>query len=379
MTSINDRDTVAGAVAALKRGAHDGPGGPDIPHRACLLSAAVPARLGGPELPPSAIGDELRTLAAQDGSLGQIPQSHLVFSRWLFNETDPANTPDAQQHWADLLLGNPSTLIANAQAEREPVVLDAGRINGRKMFCTGSIYADIIVVTARRPGEDRQTLAAFIPVDTPGVTVVDDWSALGQEFTGSGTVEFNNVPVAEHKVRSFDAALTLPGYGAFAQLLHAAIDVGIAGSALDAALNLVHRSDPDPLTSHLAGELVAQRFAAEAVVEKAGRALDELWAHHGSSGSPGTSESCDSYDSPDAAAVSLQVAAAKVTTGKLTVDLASRIFELTGTRGTAGDSSLDRHWRDLRTHTLHERRRDKLAVLGRAAVTGEDPELGPQL
>ena len=33
-------------------------------------------------------------------------------------------------------------------------------LNGRKIFCTGSIYAEVIVMTAHRPGEDRQTLAS---------------------------------------------------------------------------------------------------------------------------------------------------------------------------------------------------------------------------
>lgn len=330
------------------------------------LAATVPVRLGGPGLSPSHLASRVGALAEQDGSLGQVPQSNLSFSRWLFNEADPANTPEAQQYWADRLLGiqhhsgsgsssDSSILFANAQIDSAaatagggPVVLDNGRLNGRKIFCTGSIYAEVIVVAARRPGEDRQTLAAFLPVDAPGLTVVDDWSALGQEFTGSGTVVFEDVTVPEGALRSFDAALTLPGYGAFAQLLHAAIDVGIATSALDAALELTRQDDPDPLTSHLVAELVAQRFAAEVVVEKAGRTLDELWA------SGGTDTSAEA---------SLQVAAAKVTTGA---------------RGTAGGSNLDRHWRELRTHTLHERRRDKLATLGCAALTGENPPAGPK-
>ena len=132
---------------------------------------------------------------------------------------------------------------------------------------------------------------------------------------------FEDVTVPEGALRFFDAALSFPGYGAFAQLLHAAIDVGIATSALDAALDaaleLTRQVNPDPLTSHLTGELVAQRFAAESVVEKAGRNLDELWASGGTDTSAGAS---------------LQVAAAKVTTGALTVDLASCIYELTGTR-----------------------------------------------
>jgi alkylation response protein AidB-like acyl-CoA dehydrogenase len=243
------------------------------------------------------------------------------------------------------------------------VVVD-GTVNGTKIFCTGSPFADVLAVTGRRPGEGAQTVATFVAADAPGTDIVGDWDALGQRFTGSGTVRFRDVPVG--RLYSFDRALALPGYGAFAQLLHAAVDVGIATAALDAALGLAATSAPDPLTAHLAGELTAQRFAAQAVVEKAGGALDALWA-----GDP----------TARPAEVALQVAAAKVTTGALTVDLASRVYELTGTRATAGpgDEGLDRHWRDLRTHTLHERRRDKLAVLGRAALTGEDPVTGPQL
>lgn len=337
-----------------------------------LLAATVPARLGGPELPASVIAEVLRILASGDGSLGQIPQSHVVFTRWLFTGTHP----HAERRWADLLLDG--TLVANAQAERAPTVLQDGRLTGEKIFCTGSAYADVLAVTARRPGEDHQSLVVFLPADTAGIRVLDDWgehSPLGQEFTASGTVVLDNVAVPPEAVRAFDTASGPPAYGAFAQLLHTAIDVGISGAALDAALALSRdgaagASGPDPVTAHLAGDLVAAQFAAEAVLEKAGRAVDDAWAQ-GAAGDV-------------SAAASLAVAAAKTTTGRLTVDLASRLFELTGTRGVTGPGvgdggDLARHWRDLRTHTLHERRRDKLVVLGRAALTGEDPTPGPRL
>lgn len=290
----------------------------------------------------------------------QIPQSHFTFSRWLF----AGDHPEDEEYWAERLLTG--TFIANAQAERDPVTLHQSRLTGTKIFCTGSPFADVLAVTARRPGDDRQTIAAFLDAGSPGIRVHEDWDALGQRFTGSGTVTLEDATVPGHRVHTFDRALALPGYGAFAQLLHTAIDVGIASSALDRAL--VATTSTDDLTAQLAGELTAQRFAAEAVLEKAGRALDALWSRP------------DPTDA-DRADAALQVAAAKVTTGALTVDVASRIFELTGTRGTAahGDDGLDRHWRDLRTHTLHERRRDKAAVLGRVALTGEAPGLGPQL
>ncbi|MGN0097606.1 MAG: acyl-CoA dehydrogenase family protein [Corynebacterium sp.] len=334
--------------------------------RSGLLAATVPARLGGPELPASVIAEVCRILASGDGSLGQIPQSHMTFSRWLFTGSNPKD----EGRWARRLLDG--TLIANAQAEGAPVVLENNRLNGRKVFCTGSAYADVLAVTARHPGQDDQSLVVFLPVDTPGVTVLDDWTALGQEFTASGTVILQDVEVHADDIRympvsgsvSRSSPLTPPAYGAFAQLLHTAIDVGISGSALDAALEIAHSRDPDPLTAHVAGELVAQQFAAEAVLEKAGRSVDEVW----SGTAPGAS-------------ASLSVAAAKAMTGALTVDLASRIFELTGTGGATGDRgrALARHWRDLRTHTLHDRRREKLTVIGRAALSGDDPVPGRRL
>ncbi|MEJ6549253.1 acyl-CoA dehydrogenase family protein [Corynebacterium sp. USCH3] len=325
-----------------------------------LLAATVPARLGGPELPASVIAEVCRILASGDGSLGQIPQSHMTFSRWLFTGSHPHD----EQRWADLLLGG--TLIANAQAESAPVVLENDRLNGRKVFCTGSGYADVLAVTARHPHEDDQSLVVFLPVDTAGVTVVDDWAALGQEYTTSGTVILEDVEVRAGDIRSMSVAPSLvpPAYGAFAQLLHTAIDVGVAGAALDAALEVAYSRDPDPLTAHAAGELIAQQFAAEAVLEKAGRSVDAVWA-----------------GAAPAATASLDVAAAKATTGALTVDLASRIFELTGTGGATGDHGrvLARHWRDLRTHTLHDRRREKLRVIGHAALSGDAPVPGRRL
>ncbi|WP_145941223.1 acyl-CoA dehydrogenase family protein [Corynebacterium glyciniphilum] len=338
--------------------------------RSGLLAATVPTRLGGPELPASVIAEVCRILASGDGSLGQIPQSHMTFSRWLFTGSHPHD----EERWARRLLDG--TLIANAQAEETPVVLENNRLNGRKVFCTGSAYADVLAVTARHPGQDDQSLVVFLPVDAPGVTVLDDWTALGQEYTTSGTVILQDVEVGADDIRhtsvsasvsrsvSRSSPLTPPAYGAFAQLLHTAIDVGISGSALDAALEIAHSRDPDPLTAHVAGELVAQQFAAEAVLEKAGRSVDEVW----SGTAPGASASLD-------------VAAAKAVTGALTVDLASRIFELTGTGGATGDrgQALARHWRDLRTHTLHDRRREKLTVIGRAALSGDDPVPGRRL
>ncbi|MGO3026439.1 hypothetical protein [Corynebacterium variabile] len=79
-----------------------------------LLAATVPARLGGPELPPSQIADALRILATADGSLAQIPQSHFTFSRWLF----AGDHPGYEEYWAECLLTG--TFIVNARLSGTP-------------------------------------------------------------------------------------------------------------------------------------------------------------------------------------------------------------------------------------------------------------------
>lgn len=325
--------------------------------RSGLLAATVPARLGGPELPASEIAQALRILAATDGSLAQIPQSHFVFSRWLFSQQSAQ-----QELWASRLLSG--ELIANAQAEpRGPVLARNGRLSGTKYFCTGSLHADYLAITARQLGEETPSLGIFLPADTPGIEIHDDWRALGQRGTGSGTVTLNNVAFSPSDAYSFTEALTLPGYGAFAQLLHIAIDVGLLSAALDDTFQRLRQSgEHDILTFHLAGELQSLRYAAEAVLDKAGRAVDRLWAGE-----------------LDPHQVALEVASAKTLVGTVSVDVASRSYELLGARAAAADDGHDRYWRDLRTHTLHERRREKLADIGRAYVTGENPELGPQL
>jgi alkylation response protein AidB-like acyl-CoA dehydrogenase len=54
------------------------------------------------------------------------------------------------------------------------------------------------------------------------------------------------------------------------------------------------------------------------------------------------------------------------------LEVSSRIFEVTGTRSTTAALGLDRHWRNVRTHTLHDpvayKRREVGAFLRRDEI-----------
>ena len=59
--------------------------------------------------------------------------------------------------------------------------------------------------------------------------------------------------------------------------------------------------------------------------------------------------------------------------------MASRLFEVAGTRSALSTLNLDRHWRNARTHTLHDPAAWKVQHLGRHALDGTPPPNHAQL
>src|SRR5690606_6846674 len=159
-------------------------------------------------------------------------------------------------------------------------------------------------------------------------------------------------------------------YGAFAQLGHAAIDVGLARGALERAAEFVRTSSrawfesggdtaaDDPLVVQQFGELELRVRAAEALLERAAAAVDSADA------SPTDATTAES---------SIAVAAAKAAGGRAAVAVSSALFEVAGSRSAADGLNLHRYWRDARTHTLHDPVRWKIQHIGRYALTGRRP------
>lgn len=353
-----------------------------------LLAITVPAAYGGADLPPSVVAEVIRILSAADPNIGQIPHSHFVY----VNLLRLAGSPGQIGHYAPRLLTG--SRIANAQAERNgptaadvattltPVTGGSFRVDGSKHYCTGSLFADILAVLTRLDDPDAVTglpegqYIAFLDADSPGVRIDDDWDAMGQRTTGSGTVVFDGVRVPATQVLARSGAVNAPtGYGAFAQLLHTAIDAGIARGALDAAAAFVRecsrpwfeagvdRAADDPLLIQRFGELAVSVRAAETCLAAAGVAVDEAW-----DGDPQTA-------TERAAEASLAVATAKALADRTSVEVSSALFELGGTRSTAAELNLDHFWRNARTHTVHDPIRWKYQHIGRALLHGTPPPL----
>jgi alkylation response protein AidB-like acyl-CoA dehydrogenase len=100
--------------------------------------------------------------------------------------------------------------------------------------------------------------------------------------------------------------------------------------------------------------------AAKALLERAGLQLDATVAD---------------VTEDSIAAAKIAVAEAKVLSTEIALQAANKLFELAGTRSTLARHNLDRHWRDTRTHTLHDPVRWKYAAIGNFYLNGVRPPL----
>ncbi|GGM46274.1 SfnB family sulfur acquisition oxidoreductase [Longimycelium tulufanense] len=340
-----------------------------------LLGITVPREYGGADVAAVTLVEVYRRLAVADPNIAQIPQSHVVY----INVLREQGTPEQQRFlFAEVLAGR---RLGNAQSEagtrhvqdyRTRLVPhpDGGFVlNGTKHYSTGALFADWIPVLAK--DADDHIVVAYVPADDPGVEVIDDWDGMGQRTTASGTVHLRDVRVPAERVVPHHLTFTRPQlYGAQAQVLHAAIDVGIARAALSDAVTFVRtRSRPwfesgveqasaDPLTIQRFGELEIRVRAAESLLTTAAQAIDDAREH---------------LDDESAAATSIAVASAKAFSDPVAVETASALFEVSGTRSSLDALNLHRHWRNARIHTLHDPVRWKIQHIGGYVLNGTPP------
>lgn len=350
-----------------------------------LLGIIVPAEHGGPDLPLSTAVEVLRILAQADSAVGQLLLAHFVISGVIrgLGDNDPA-----PRLYRDILAG---AQLGNATVERgtrtsvERLTTisrgDDGNwvLTGKKYYATGSLGATWIAVAARIDGTDpAHGATVFVQPGDLGVTLnLDKWSAFGQRGTASGEVVLDRVVVDDAFVIDEgpdpDPVTSPPTvFGAYDQALHAAIDIGIARAALeDGARFVTTKSRPwfeanvntaaeDPHVVRRFGELTARLYALEALLAHGSRLVDAALT-------------APELTRESAAEASLQVAAAKALAQEFALEIASGIFELTGTSATDGQYALDRHWRNVRVHSLHDPARWKYVHLGNHTLNGTLP------
>jgi SfnB family sulfur acquisition oxidoreductase len=342
--------------------------------RSGLWGISVPQTFGGAGVSSVTLAEVIRIISAADGSLGQIPQNHF----YALEVLRVNGSPEQQKRlYAEVLAGQRfgnalaelGTKTAHDRTTRLSRDGQGWRINGRKFYSTGALYAQRIPTSVI--DDDGIQQLAFVPANAAGLSVIDDWSGFGQRTTGSGSVVFENVYVDADDVVPFQTAFERPTtVGPLAQILHAAIDTGIARAACEDALHFVRtRTRPwidsgiekavdDPLTLHGFGKLSIRLHAAEALLERSGEYLDLAQAET-------TAENL--------AHASIAVAEARAISTEISLAASSTLFELAGSQATLAEHGLDRHWRNARVHTLHDPVRWKYHAIGNFYLNDVNP------
>lgn len=196
-----------------------------------LWGITVPRTFGGAGVSNGTLAEVIATISAADGSLGQIPQNHF----YALEVLRVGGSPSQQRHFfaralAGERFGNALAEIGNKDFKRRVRLTadgDGWRIQGRKFYCTGALYAHWIPTLVVRDDTGRDvTYLTFVPRHTDGVNITDDWDGFGQRVTASGTVDFDNVRVEDAWVVPFLTSFENPTtIGPVAQIMHAAIDL----------------------------------------------------------------------------------------------------------------------------------------------------------
>ena len=343
-----------------------------------LWAITIPKTYGGAEVSCVTLAEVIKVVAAADPSIGQIPQNH--FS--IVDLIRISGTEDQRRYFfGEVLKG---LRLGNAFSERKTKNVaelktrltkhdDSFVITGTKFYSTGALFAHLIPVAAL--DEDGKLHVAMADRSARGLTVVDDWSSFGQRTTASGTVTFDEVRVpADHVIQAYRAFEVPTANGPHAQLVHAAIDLGIAVAAIEQTTKLVRtqarpwidsgqqNAYEDLYTIAQVGDLNIRLRAAEALLERGAVHVDKTIA---------------APSEKSVGAASIAVAEAKVLSTELAILATNKLFELSGTSSTLEGWGLDRHWRNARVHTLHDPVRWKYFAVGNFYLNGVLPQRHP--
>ncbi|MFR0639232.1 acyl-CoA dehydrogenase family protein [Arthrobacter sp. LS16] len=338
-----------------------------------LLELLVPAEFGGAGGHFETAFEVIRILAAADGSISQLLAYHYI------NQSSIAfyAPAEAQADWWRRTVAG-SWLWGDSVNPVDPNLVltregDGYRLNGAKRFSTGSGVGEVIVVNAEVEGSG-ELLAFVVPREAEGLRIVDDWDYLGQRLSASNSLVYRNVriepsdvlgPVTDEPV----ATLLTPGV----QLAFANFYLGIAEGALARGrqillgrtnawfLSQAETYSQDVVFQRTVGELKARTAAVAALAEKLGRRFDQVLG--------------GAVSQPQRAELAVAIAELKVVASEAGVDVANRIFEVTGSSSTKSDVGLDLFWRNVRTHSLHDPVDYKKIEVGAYFLRGESQPL----
>jgi alkylation response protein AidB-like acyl-CoA dehydrogenase len=324
------------------------------------FAAPIPTELGG--LGVSSTHDLVvasSRLARGDASVAIGVNMHLVAVLNMVHRHQVAVTAGAERRaraFAASLeqIAHDGVVLAAAISERGQDLTRPGtlatrtesgwRIDGRKMFCTMSPAATDLYVAVTyldQNGVERYAYA-MVPTDAPGVTIHDDWDALGMRASGSNSVSLEGVELPESGVRGgFVAGDPLPYMerNLHSGLFHAAASLGIAESAdATARRGVAGRINGDARPRMQIADNAVDLAASRGVLSRTADLIDQHRSANPTS--DGTAE--------ELGALFAEAQAAKAFINEAAARVVDRALALSGGAGYINGSALARAYRDVK-------------------------------
>lgn len=346
--------------------------------RAGFGTLRLPHELGGTGLTVPQLFSAVIDVARADPVVAHIFRTHFWFTEErLRTAGDPASLQWLRKVADGQLFGNAfsekgsnavGSLVFNTRLLPDPT--GGYRLEGEKFYSTGTLFSDYLTVTATTDHDSVATVV--VPADRTGVKLIDDWDGFGQRRTGTGTTVFKNVAVTTDEILAdspYDAeAVPSVQYASLQLFIHAVV-AGILAGVVDDGVTLLRSRDrsfshaptdrptDDPLLQRLLGELASTAYVAKAAVLDAAEAIAVAT----------TSAATTPDGNPDAKLAQdaqIKVAQVKVHLDAIAPEAATRLLELGGASAASRQKGLDRHWRNIRTITLHNPVAYKAVAIG---------------
>lgn len=393
-TSVPTREQIFASAHDIARFAAEGAAQRDLagelPHavfqrikQAKIGTLRIPESKGGPGGSISDYIEVLMILGAADSNVPHALRSHFNFTEGL--ALAPIELED-RRHLENVLAGKLFAGAHTEQGTKRPGEIttrltrdgERFRLNGRKWYATGTAFADFASFSAL--DDNGEPAGVLIPVDRPGITILDDWDGMGQRLTASGGVLLENVEVLPHELTNRRLNSQLGRHSSTMRQLHLAASAAgaVQGAVRDgidyvlkqarsAAHSSAETANQDPFVQKFVGELSAGAFAVQTLIREAARALDRTAAAF----STGDEEAIE------AALIesSLTTARTQIIASQLGLTVATNIYELGGGSTTSRSLNLDRHWRNIRTVYNHNPLLHKARVVGDYYLNGTTTHL----
>ena len=331
-----------------------------------VMNAGLPVELGGFGLQSTQdMVAGLNRLGRGDGSTAIAANMHIgtiAFMHRLWAEAVERGDSEFADRTYGLLqaLSGITVCIGGTEAGTsigypltEATPVDAGwKLNGRKIFGTLSPVADIIIIVCRflRDADQYGWAFAFVPRDSEGLTINDDWDALGMRASGSNSLELEDCFVPDDFFQRQPSPWGVLDEGLLtvqvtSNIVLSAVMVGIAEQARDLVLQSVttrRKAPSNRLLSERTGiqyqvaEMEIDLSTARSMIERCASVVDDHLSTNGES------KLALLHD------LMREFQGAKWVANRKAIEVVDRAMTISGGAGYFNSNPLSRLYRDVR-------------------------------